>query len=282
MAHVSQKKKEIVKHVVEQLKESPIIGIVNMQSLPAQQLQAMREKLRKDVYLFMTKKRLMKIAFEQLEAEKPGISKLAEYFRGMPALLFTKENPFKLFKILKKNKSPAPAKPGQIAPNDIVVNAGPTNFAPGPIIGELGKFGIKTGVENGKLAIKNDTTVCKEGEVISDGLASILTRLGIQPMEVGLDLVAIYEKGVIFTKKVLDVDEEQFISDLQKLARDAFALSVEIGFTTKDNVEYLISKAHKEAFSLGLEAVIPTADNIDQLLIKATQQGNALKSKIEG
>jgi len=66
----------------------------------------------------------------------------------MPALLFTKENPFKLYNKLQKSKSSAPAKAGQTAPSEIVVPKGPTPFAPGPIIGELGALGIKTAVEN--------------------------------------------------------------------------------------------------------------------------------------
>ncbi|MBI2112759.1 50S ribosomal protein L10, partial [Candidatus Woesearchaeota archaeon] len=37
--------------------------------------------------------------------------------------------------MLEKNKSNAPAKPGQVAPKDITVKAGATSFAPGPIIG---------------------------------------------------------------------------------------------------------------------------------------------------
>jgi len=155
----------------------------------------MREKLRGKVDIFMTKKRLMKIAFDQAKKDKNGIENLGDYFKGMPALVFTRDNPFTLFKILKENKSNAPAKGGQTAPHDIEVKAGGTSFAPGPIIGELGAFGIKTGVEGGKIAIKADKVVCKEGEVISSALAGILTRLGVNPMEVGLDLVGIYENG---------------------------------------------------------------------------------------
>jgi ribosomal protein L10 len=44
------------------------------------------------------------MALEQ--SGKPGVEKLAEHFRGMPAMLFSKDNPFTLFKILKKSKSP--------------------------------------------------------------------------------------------------------------------------------------------------------------------------------
>ena len=155
----AQYKKDIVSKVAKLLVEYPIIGTVNMENLPASALQNMRTQLRGKAELFMTKRRLMKVAFEEAEKSRKGINVLVEHLKGMPALLFTKENPFAIYKIIKKSKSKAAAKAGQIAPNDIVVKAGPTPFMPGPIIGELGQFRIKTGVENSKVAIKSRSSL---------------------------------------------------------------------------------------------------------------------------
>ncbi|MCK4521968.1 MAG: 50S ribosomal protein L10, partial [Nanoarchaeota archaeon] len=211
-AHVADYKKRIVDTFVKLIKEYPIVGAVNMEGMPTPQLQKMREEIRKkNIVLLMTKRRLLKIAIENAKSDKKGIEEIGKYLNGMPALIFSKENPFKLSKLLSSSKSKAPAKGGQTAPNDIVVKAGGTSFAPGPIIGELGALGIKSGVEGGKVAIKEDCVVCKEGGKISAKLAEILTRLGIEPMEVGLDLVAVYEDGLIFKKDVLAIDEKEFI-----------------------------------------------------------------------
>src|SRR3989338_1052307 len=113
----------------------------------------------------------------------------------MPALLLKKENPFSLYKILKKSKSSASAKAGQIAPRDLIVPAGPTPFTPGPVISELAAVGIKAGVEGGKVAVKVDSMIAKKGETIKPAVASMLTRLSILPMEIGLNLTAVYENG---------------------------------------------------------------------------------------
>jgi large subunit ribosomal protein L10 len=127
----TQEKEATVKEFVELIDSYPIVGVVDMENLPAKQLQTMRAKMReKGIVLKMAKQRLMFKAFEQAKAE--GIGKLKEHFRGMPALIFTKENPFALFKLLKASQSKAPIKAGQTAPDDIVVPAGPTSFAPGP------------------------------------------------------------------------------------------------------------------------------------------------------
>jgi len=278
MAHVAQYKKDIVAKLEKLMLDYPIIGAVNMESLPAPQLQKMREQLRGKVELFMTKRRLMKIAIEKVKDKKPGIEKLEEKLRGMPALIFTKDNPFALFKTLKKSKSNAPAKAGQTAPNDIEVKAGPTSFAPGPIIGELGGLGIKCGVEDGKIAIKEDSIVAKEGDKISQKLAEILTRLGIEPMEVGLDLIATYENGTIFGKDVLDIDEEAFKADLNSAVSGAMNLALNVGYPTKETIKILIGKAFNDAKVLGLEQNIIDEGVIDELVGKAERHANGVKS----
>ena len=276
--HIPKQKKETVKKIADLIKKYSIIGSINMENLPAAQLQKMTAQLRGKVEMIMTKSRLMKLAIEQAKADKKGVEAIEEYLKGMPALLFTNENPFALFKMLKKSKTKAPAKAGQTAPSDIIVKAGPTSFAPGPVIGELGALGIKSKVESGKIAIIEDAVVCKEGEEISGNLAGMLTRLGIEPMEIGLDLVAVYEKGDIFTKSILDIDEDKFMADLSQAATWAVNLSCEAAFLTELNREMLIQKAFRDAKGLALEANILADAVVEELLGKAERQMKGLQS----
>lgn len=278
MASVTEAKKATVAEFVELVKEYPIVGVVNMEGMPTKQVQNMRATLRNQgIVLKMTKKRLLKIILKDSVKNKEGIDALAEKMPGMPALILAKENPFKLYKQLQKSKSPAPAKAGQTAPKDIVVPAGPTGFAPGPIIGELGGFGIKAGIDGGKVAIKEDSTVAKEGDVISGKLAGILTRLDIQPMEIGLDLVNVYEDGSIFDKKVLAIDEDEYLANFVQAHQQAFNLSVEAGIINSANAEFLITKAAQSARNLAVEGAILESDVVDMILAKASSQANAIK-----
>ncbi len=276
----SKRKLDAIKEFEGLLQEYPIVGAVNMQNLPAPQLQQMREQLRGTCVIRMTKRRLMNVAIDNIKEDKPGIEAISEHLKGMPALLFTKENPFTLFKILKKNKSPAPAKGGQEAPKDIKISAGPTPFAPGPIIGELGKFGLKTGVENGKVAIKEDKVVCKEGEEISQDLAALLTRLDIKPMEVGLAITAVYEEGDILTKDVLDIDEEAYLQDLQAAAAGAINLSINAAIPTPQTIEQLLTKAASNARNLSRESVYLTAETAQDIIVSAQSHVHALASHL--
>ena len=276
-AHVAKYKKDTAEKIVELINSYPIIGAVNMENLPGQQLQTLRAKLRKDAVLLMTKRRIMKIAIEQAKSQKEGIGGLEQHLSGMPALLFTKESPFKLSRMLQKNKSPAPAKAGQTAPRDITVNKGPTSFAPGPIIGELASVGIKSGVEGGKIAIKEDSIIVRKGDKIKPKVAEILSRLGIMPMEVGLDLVAIYENGTIYSKDVLNIDDKEYLSRLSTASRWAFNLAINSSYTTKETISLLLSKAYIESKALGIHANILEPDIIGDILGKAERGMLSLK-----
>ena len=278
--HVSQKKKRTVAKLQTILKDYSVIGVANLYGVPASQLQQIREKLRGKMEMLMAKKSLMKLALKNIESEKKGISKLADYFEGMPSLVLTNETPFKLSKHLAKNKTKAPAKQGQIAVNNIVVEAGPTPFSPGPVIGELGALGIKSGVENGKIVIKADKVLVKEGEEISPAAASILNRLGVKPMEIGIHLNVAYEAGEFYSKEVLSVDELYYIDQLRLANSEALGLSIELGIVTQDNINILLQKANAEAFALAKEQGIINKETIGIILQKANASSAALKNKI--
>jgi large subunit ribosomal protein L10 len=279
MAHVAESKKKVVQEFIGLMDKYPVIGVINMANLPTKTVQGMRSKLRdKGTVLKMTKKRLMKIAFSK--AKKENLGKLQDYFKGMPALIFTEENPFKLYAQLERNKSSAPAKAGQEAPKNITVKAGPTSFSPGPIIGQLGKYGIKSGVEAGKLAIKEDAVVAKAGDVIDTELAGILIRLGIEPMEIGLDLTAVYENGEFFTSDVLHIDEAEYSNKFMSAYSNSFNLAVYVAYPNDETISALISKVANDSKSLALECNFLTSDTIIDILQKAHSQMISLSNNL--
>ncbi len=280
MAHVSEQKKKTVNEFQKLVDSYPVIGLVDMENLPAPQLQKMRFQLRDTAVIKMTKTRLMKIVFENSKEKKKGIENFNDHLKGMPALIFTKYDPFKLAKILKKSRSNAPAKAGQTAPKDIVVTAGPTSFSPGPIISELASAGIKTAIENGKIAIKQDAVVVKEGEVVSAQMAGILSRLGVEPMEIGLNLVAVYDNGTIFKRDVLEIDEDEFMGKIKQAYSSSITIALELSFLTDATTEIMIAKAFNNAKAVALTQNIITDETKEQIIAKANNEMLALKSKL--
>lgn len=269
---VNPRNKEFAKKIRDFANNYNIVGVIDVSGLPAPQFQRIRASLKKNAEVLIVKKNLIELVLSELESTHKGISELIQKCSGVVGLIFTNDNPFSLYKFIKKNKSSAPAKAGQTAPNDIIVPAGPTSFAPGPIIGELGALKIKAGINAGKVEIKEDSPVAKEGDSISAELAGILTRLGIEPMEVGLNLKAVFENGLIYGKDVLDVDEEEILNTLKTEALRSFKLSVGIGYYAKENIKHFISEASRDSLGLGVGIAYPAAETIKKLVSKANAQ----------
>src|SRR3989338_1393900 len=276
---VNKKKQELVHKLAGEIKNSPIIGVADLESLPSQQLQVMKGALRrKGVTLVMTRKRLLAKALEA--SGKQNMPDLVNRMKGVPALILTKENPFALYKFIQKNKSEAAAKPGQIAPRDLMVKAGPTNFAPGPIISELAAVGIKTKVEAGKLSVIQDTIIVKEGAVISQKVSETLKRLDIKPMEIGLDLVAVWENGLVFDAKQLHIDEAEYAQNITQAATWAMNLAIEVAYPTEETTELLLQKAFNDAKALSIEQNFITTITAGDIVAKAERQALALKEQV--
>lgn len=280
MAHVAQSKIDTVTKLKGLIKDYPVVGLLDVENIPASTLREMRDKLRSHARIIMTKKRLMRILFNDLKKDRPGIESLDNHFRGMPALILTKENPFKIASLLRKSRTPAHAKAGQIAPQDIVIPKGPTAFPPGPIISELGGIGLKTGVEGGKVAVKEDSTVAKQGEPIKQKVADVLTRLDIKPMMIGLTITAAHEAGVLYSQDVLEVDETVYHEQLKSAAFESFAVALHTGMVTTETIAPMLRKSAREAFLLSIARAIPSKDNISFLIALASSHGSSLSGKI--
>ncbi|MCD5409458.1 MAG: 50S ribosomal protein L10 [Methanocellales archaeon] len=292
--HIPKWKKDEVKWIKESINSHPVVGIVNVHGIPARQLQQIRAELYGTAILKIARNTLIERALDEVTDETSvspsksvdlvGSDKkvrvLKEFIEGQTALLFTELNPFRLHRQIEKNKSSAPAKPGDIAPHDIIIEKGPTSFKPGPIVGELQNAGVPAAIEGGKVVIRERKVLVKAGDKIQQQVADILAKLEIYPMEVGLDLRAVYEGGMIFRPDILAVDESKYFSDFMTAVRNAFNLSINIAYPTSASVPVLLQKASVEARSLAIDAMIFEPDVIDVLLAKANVQMVSLTAKL--
>ncbi|AIF68883.1 50S ribosomal protein L10 [Palaeococcus pacificus DY20341] len=271
MAHVAEWKKKEVEELANLIKSYPVIALVNVADVPAYPLSKMRETLKEQGVLRVSRNTLIDLAIKKAAQDigKPELEELAKHIQGGAAILATNINPFKLYKFLQESKKPAPAKPGAVVNKDVVIPAGPTSLAPGPVVGEMQALGIPARIEKGKVSIQKETVVLKAGETITPQLANILNKLGIEPLEVGLELLAAYEDGLVYGPDVLAIDEEQYIQMLQQAYMHAFNLSVNVAYPTKQTIEAIIQKAFMGAKNVAVEANYITKDTAGDILGKA-------------
>jgi len=276
--HLPAWKKDEVAEIKKDAKEFKLIGLVDMYGIPAQQVQQIRRNLRGTAIIKVTRNTLIKHAFEDLGGEFKNLSR---HISGHSALIFTNDNPFRLYKQLEKTKTKMAAKAGEKAPEDIVVPAGPTSFKPGPIVGELQQAGIPAAIEAGKVKIRETKTVVKKGGVISAKLAEVLAKLDIKPMDVGLALQAAFHDGSIYEPSVLAVDETVIIGQLQLAGAQAFNLSVNAAIPTKETMAPILTKAVREARGLAVEASVYEKDVIDAIIGKAYREGQVINGLVK-
>ena len=275
--HLPVWKREEVEQIKQLAQEYNLVGLVNIYGIPAKQFQQIRRNLHGSATVKVARNTLLNHAFTELGG---NFAELNEKVSEHSALIFANGNPFKLYKNLVQNSTKRVAKAGEIAPEDIVVPAGPTSFKPGPIVGELSSAGIPAGIDGGKVKIKETKTVVKAGQPINQKLADALAKLDIKPMPVGLNLIAVSFENEIYLPEVLSVDEEAYKAKITLAASQAFNLAVNAAVPTASAAvtEAQIAKAVREARNLGVEAPIYEKGVIEMIISKAYRQASALKA----
>jgi len=229
---------EDLKNLIETKKT---ILIASIKNLPASQFQEISKKLRGKAIVKVPKKNLILRALDS--SSKEAIKDLKEKLEDSIAILFSDLDSFELAGELSSNKSPAKAKAGQEAPEDIEVSAGPTDLVPGPAISELGALGIQIQIEKGKITIKEPRIIAKEGEKISSGAADVMNKLDIKPFSVGFIPLCAFdnEEGKFYAE--LKIDKEATLEELKTFYSKALSFAVEIGYSNENTIKFLIGKA---------------------------------------
>lgn len=277
-AHLPQWKRDEVEEIKRNAEEYKLVGLVDFQGIPANQMQQMRRNLRGSAVLKMTRNTLIEHAFAEMGGEIEGVN---NHIEGHSALIFTNENPFRLYKKLQETMTKMAAKPGEVSPEDITVPKGPTSFPPGPIVGQLQQAGIPAAITGGKVVIRETKTVVKEGEVINAKMADVLSKLDIKPIDVGLSLQIAFYEGTFFEPKTLAIDETEYFNNLVLAAQQAFNLSVNAVIPTATTAGAIIGKAVREARNLGVEAAIYEKDIVELIIGRTQRESLAVKAIVE-
>ena len=239
---LNPQKIEEVNELAKLIQSHSNVGVLDFYKMPSSALQ----KIKRDLYGKAKIKKAKKSSL-LFALEKANKSDLKEFIGLHPALILTDMDPFKLSVFLQKNKSKVSAKPGDVVKSDLEVKAGPTDLPPGPAISTLTKVGIPAKVEAGKISVMKNKVILKAGANVSHDMAAALNLLKMEPIEIGLALVAMLEKHNIYKKEQLFIDVEKMLNDLSFASSQAFNLSINANYYTKQTIEFMIAKAYQEA-----------------------------------
>ena len=279
LRQTTQAKAEAVQEIKNLLQQYNAVGVASLQKVRAAQLQELRRKLEKNAYLRVVKNTIIKRAIAECK-DKPRLENLEEHLAGSNIFLFTNLNPFRLVLLLEKSRVKTTAKSGDVAAFDVTISAGNTGLPPGPIISQFTAVGLPTRIEAGSVWVSRDTMVAKKGDVITARLASVLSKLGMKPVEVGLTLKAAYDEGLIIIEEQLRLDLGEVRRTIEEAHAYAFNLSVNAAYPLPENIVFLLQTAHQEAYRLALNAGVPTPDTIADFLRKAHAEMLSLSARL--
>jgi len=245
---VSDKKKALVRELAKLMDLNRTILISSALNIPSALFQKIRKSLRGKAEIRIIKKNLGIKALD--ECKKHGVKEMEKYVEASTAFVFSNSDPYELAAIFIENKQPAFAKAGQIAPNDLIIEKGPTDLPAGPAISELSGAGLKVGVEGGKIAVKEAKVLVKKGDVIPKSAADVMQKLEIMPFTIEISVKAAYDSTdkIIYTNIV--VDREGFTKKLKGAYSSAYNFAVNLGYACKDTIKQLIERAEREALAM--------------------------------
>ena len=268
----------------QELQELPgtcdVIALSKMSKVRATQLMTIRKKFRNEIKIRVIKNRVAQRAFEKL-SNRPGLDYLSKELEGQCALLFTNISPFKLNLIFDKNKVFLPAKGGDIATKDIVIPAGNTGISPGPVLSEFKEANVSTKIDQGTIWVGKDTVVVRSGSIISQKLASLMSKLNIKPIEAGISISFAIAEGLVLKENDLKINLAEYREELARSFHEAVSLAIETSYPTVETITHLLVRAYQNATALATDSGYVSPDSVQFVLVRANANGQIIANQVK-
>jgi len=264
-----EKKSAYFQKLIKLINQYKKILMVTVDNIGSKHMQTIRRSLRGKGEMLMGKNTLMRkavrLAIEQSDNKK--WEQLVPHIAYNVGMIFTNVDLQEIKKIVESSRVPAPAKVGSVAPNSVVIPKGMTTLEPTKT-GFLQALNIASKITKNQIEILNDIHLIKEGDKVGSSEATLLQMLDIRPFEYGLKISAIYDGGVVYSVKVLDVTENMIIKEFGKGVSRVASLSLSLGFPTLAAFPHVVSNAYKRmlAISIATDYTFDQAKSIKDLL----------------
>lgn len=245
---VPKEKAELVKKISEEMGASKTVLVASCKNLPSAQFHDIKKKFRGTAGIVFAKKGIISRAI--VATEKGAMIELKNSISADFAIFLSDKDAFELSGMLGESQIPSKARAGDIAPEDIEIQPGPTDLVPGPAISELSGVGLKVAVKEGKLEIIKGAIVTKKGQVVKENVASVLGKLGMKPMKAGFVPVAAYDavSDKVYTN--IRIDKAGALENLREAIMKSLGLATSIKYFTAETARYFIAKAGLEEKAL--------------------------------
>ncbi|GJQ10328.1 hypothetical protein GpartN1_g5135.t1 [Galdieria partita] len=263
----AERKASYFERIITYFEKFDKVLVIGVDNVGSNQLQKLRQALRKDCEVLMGKNTMIRKALKSHLSKNPALEKLLPHLVGNVGFIFTNGDLKQVREKIAENRVPAAAKAGTFAQCDVVIPAGPTGMEP-TMTSFFQALNIPTKINKGQIEIQSDVTLLKEGQRVGNSEQTLLQKLNIKPFKYGAVIHVIYENGVIYEPKVLDIGEEEISQVTKEGIHNIAAVSLAIGYPTQASVPYTIISSLKNLFAVSLvsDYTMPQAVQLKDLL----------------
>jgi len=250
---VSKRKAEYKDKLIRYLQDHKTILVVTANHVGSNQLQQIRQQLRGRALVLMGKNTLVRMVLREYADQDPTINSFMPCVRGNCGFVFTNEDIKEIRDVLTANRVSAMARPGVIAPNDVIVEPGPTGLDPGQT-GFFQALSIPTKIFKGQIEMISKTYLINKGDKVGTSECSLLNKLNIKPFEYGLELASIYSDGAVFSPEVIDLTEGDLVAKFFQAVRVTAALGLRIGVPNIASIPHSFGNAFKKILAMSIQS----------------------------
>jgi large subunit ribosomal protein LP0 len=230
------------------LEEYPRILIVDCDNVGSKQLQNIRIALRGKCEVLFGKNTMMRRAI--LQTENADFAELLPHIKGNVGFIFTKDMDLKDIRdLLLEHKVAAPARVGAIAPDVVVIPAGPTGLD-AQKTSFFQALNIQTKIARGAIEIVNPVKLLQPEDKVGPSEAALLNMLGISPFSYGLVPRQVYDSGSCYTPSVMDITDEKIIGTFLSAAMNVAAVSLAINRPNALSVPHMVANGYKNVLAV--------------------------------
>ncbi|MBI2185109.1 MAG: 50S ribosomal protein L10 [Thaumarchaeota archaeon] len=273
------RKVQQVDRTEELSKKYGLVAASRLNKVRAAQLMSLKRDFRGSLEIAIAKNTLAAIGLKK--TGRAGIEQFVDELKGQNALIFTDFNPFKLYLIFEKNKVNLPARAGDVATEDVVITAGNTGLAPGPVLSEFKEAGVPTKIDAGSIWITKDTVVARPGDVINPKMAGFLARMGLKPIRAGVSIYLANFEGKNLREQDVRIDLEEYRGWLATARNEALSLALGAAYPSKEVLPMLLAKGFAHAKGLAASAGYVSKDTVGDVLGRGHVQASALLQAVK-
>lgn len=248
---ISEKKTEYFAKLKEYLAVHKSLFLVGVDNVSSQQLHEVRRELRGRATILMGKNTMVRRAFRSFIAETPELERLLPYIKGNIGFVFTNSDLKEIREVLLSNRVLAPARAGAVAPKDVFVPPGNTGMEPGKT-SFFQALGVPTKITRGTIEIVSEIQVVAAGAKVGPSEATLLNMLNISPFTYGLTVEQVFDDGQVFGSEILDITDEELISQFSTAVRNIATVSLATSIPTLPAVSHWLINNYKNLLSVSI------------------------------